>query len=121
MTGDTRKIPAYASLLVMNFPNLTRFFIVRRAGPSTTERDCNDSLNLLHAGRGDTWVDNFIRALDVATALGAVFPPLKATTQTLNVILKDYQVYNPFVCVECHVHRVSYYRMFVTIWPTFKA
>ncbi|KAF8346568.1 hypothetical protein F5887DRAFT_1073245 [Amanita rubescens] len=75
----------------MNFPSLTRFFVLRRAGTSTTERDRSDSPNLLHAGRRDTWVDNFIRALDVASALSATFPPLKAATEALNVILKGFQ------------------------------
>jgi hypothetical protein len=76
----------------MSFPSLTRFFVVRRAGTLTTERDRNDSPNLLQAGRGETWVDNFIRALNVASALSATFPPLKAATEALNVILKDFQV-----------------------------
>ncbi len=107
-------------LVHMNFPNLTRFFVARRAGPST-EGDRNDSPNLLHTGRGDTWVDNFTRGLNVASALSATFPPLKAATEALNVILKDLQVCHSYISFTSLIYHMSRTRKPATIQQAFKA
>jgi hypothetical protein len=78
----------------MPLPKLTRFITVRlRAGPSVTEDlgDRNSPSDALRIGAG-TLIDNFIRALNVASALGGSLPPLKVAAETLNVILKDLRV-----------------------------
>lgn len=88
----------------MSLAKLTRFFVVRRAGPSETEGlgDRNSSSAVLRTGAG-TWIDNFIRVLNVASALGGSFPPLKAATETLNVILEDFRVCDSSVCSRLFV------------------
>ncbi|KAF8346559.1 hypothetical protein F5887DRAFT_85666 [Amanita rubescens] len=75
----------------MNLQKLTKLFAVRRVGSSVTEGERNDFPSSPCTGASDIWIDNFIRALNVASALGGSFPPLKAATETLNVILKDFQ------------------------------
>ena len=80
----------------MPLPKFTRFIAIRlRAGPSVTEGlgDHNTPSDVLRIGAGTvTWIDNFIRALNVASAVGGSFPPLKVATETLNVVLKDLRV-----------------------------
>ena len=90
----------------MPLPKFTRFIAVRlRARPSVTE-GLGDS-DVLRIGAG-TWIDNFIRALNVASAMGGSFPPLKVATETLNVVLKDLRVWDPSVCFVRH-------RLFISI------
>ena len=78
----------------MSLPKLTRFFAVRlRAGPSVTDGlgDRNSPSGVLRTGAG-TWLDNFIRVLNVASALAGSLPPLKVAIETLNIILKYLRV-----------------------------
>src|SRR6266576_3065079 len=103
----------------MNLQKLTKLFVVRRAGSSVTGGERNDSPSSPCTGASDTWIDNFIRALNVASALGGSFPPLKAATETLNVILKDFQVCQPSVVKL--VYLVSHDRACATTQQTFEA
>ena len=67
----------------------------------------------------DTFIDNFIRALDVASGLGAIFPPLKAASDTLNVMLKNFKVRSSLMQLVTHL--ILRGRMYETIKRAFKA
>ena len=106
----------------MNLQKLTKLFVVRRSGSSVTEGERNDSRSSPGTDASDIWIDNFIRVLNVASALGGSFPPLKAATETLNVILKDFQVCQTSVTkFMTLVYLVSHNRACATIQRTFEA
>jgi hypothetical protein len=69
----------------------TKLCIIRKAAP-LAEGNSNESQSPVLRAGADTLIDNSIQAVNTVSAMGALFPPLKATADMLNVVLNNVRV-----------------------------